>query len=225
VSGRAAELICSEKLGEGIRVLGDVARDPKIVIETKEDFLRFLSAIAPHVDMAESFSQDACRLDERRFPSCVRRHAPNDLPVGEAVDRADFVYEPRFFVECGPQTQIGQARRVTSSLPKWRFMRVVQYIDANLAEPIKLADLAAVAGLSRMYFASQFRMATGLRPHIFLLKRRIQRAQEQMIATTDSLVEIALSVGFQSQAHFTTTFRKLVGQTPYRWRRERHISA
>ena len=187
--------------------------------------MRVLSAIAPHVDMAAAFSQDVCLLDERRFPSCVRGHAQNDLSVSEAVKRAHFVSEPRSFMKCAPEAQISQAKRVTSSLPKWRFTRVVQYIDANLAEPIKLADLAAVAGLSRMYFASQFRMATGLRPHIYLLKKRIQRAQEQMIATTDPLVEISLSVGFQSQAHFTTTFRKLVGQTPYRWRRERHISA
>ena len=59
-----------------------------------------------------------------------------------------------------------------------RLKRVLQYVDENLAGKITLQHLAAVAGLSRMHFAAQFRAAVGMRPHDFLLKRRIERAQE-----------------------------------------------
>jgi AraC family transcriptional regulator len=103
-------------------------------------------------------------------------------------------------------------------LQKWRLRRVVEYVDNHFAAKISLADLAAVAGLSRMHFASQFRAATGLRPHEYLLKRRILRAEELLRDSTTTIVEIALTVGFQTQAHFTTVFKRFVGSTPRHWR-------
>jgi len=99
-------------------------------------------------------------------------------------------------------------------------MRVVTYIETNIGGRITLANLAATAGLSRMYFAKQFRATTGMRPHDFVLRKRIARAQQMLAATSDTLVDIALSVGFQTQAHFTTVFKKFAGNTPYQFRRE-----
>jgi AraC family transcriptional regulator len=116
-----------------------------------------------------------------------------------------------------PQTE---ERRAASALPKWRLMRVLKYIDAHIGESISLANLAAAAGLSRMYFAKQFRAATGMRPHDYVLRKRIERAQQMLAAKPAALVDIALSVGFQTQAHFTTVFKKFVGNTPCQWRRE-----
>ena len=110
-------------------------------------------------------------------------------------------------------------RSALPGLSHRRLMRVLAYIDANIGGSITLANLAAAAGLSRMYFARQFRAATGVRPHEFVLRRRIERAQQLLTATSDALVDIALSVGFQTQAHFTTVFKKIVGNTPRQWRR------
>jgi AraC-like DNA-binding protein len=103
-------------------------------------------------------------------------------------------------------------------LVRWRLKRVTDYVDSNFAEPLRLADLARCAGLSRMHFAAQFRAATGLRPHEYVLRRRIERARELLRDPSVPLVEVALSVGFQTQAHFSTVFRQLVGETPGRWR-------
>jgi AraC family transcriptional regulator len=113
---------------------------------------------------------------------------------------------------------LGRPRQNISPLPKWRLRRVVDYIDANLDERVSLADLAGVAGLSRMHFASQFRAATGCRPHEYLLARRIDRAKALISGGNMPLVEVALSVGFQAQAHFSTVFRHFAGDTPARWR-------
>ncbi|MGX1320080.1 AraC family transcriptional regulator [Bradyrhizobium sp. USDA 377] len=112
----------------------------------------------------------------------------------------------------------GQACRTVRSLQKWRLKRVMQYIDDNLDAKVTLQHLAAVAGLSRMHFAAQFRAAVGMRPHDYLLKRRIERAQELLLRADASLVDIALTVGFQTQAHFTTVFKRFAGDTPYQWR-------
>jgi AraC family transcriptional regulator len=105
-----------------------------------------------------------------------------------------------------------------SALSKWRLKRAKEYMEANLAEPISLADIAASSGLSRMHFAAQFRAATGLRPHEYLLQRRIERARELLLTSRLQLVEIAFEVGFKTQAHFTTVFARFVGETPNVWR-------
>jgi AraC-like DNA-binding protein len=113
--------------------------------------------------------------------------------------------------------------RPIQGLQKWRLKRVIDYIDADMSSKINSRDLAAIAGLSRMHFASQFRVATGLRPHEFLLQRRIRRAAELMRDTTMPIMEIALSVGFQTQAHFTTVFKQFTGCTPRSWRVGNHM--
>lgn len=110
------------------------------------------------------------------------------------------------------------AGQTKAALPKWRLKRVVDYVDARLARRITLADMAASTGLTRMHFAAQFRLATGIRPHEYVLRRRIERAQELLRQSDRTLVDVALSVGFQTQAHFTTVFKRFAGQTPQRWR-------
>jgi len=110
------------------------------------------------------------------------------------------------------------ARRRPGPLQKWRLKRVVEFIDGHIGDPIRLPDLAAAAGLTRMHFAAQFRATFGVRPHDYVLRRRIDRACELLCNPDLALVEVALSVGFQTQAHFTTVFRELIGETPHRWR-------
>lgn len=105
------------------------------------------------------------------------------------------------------------------ALPRWRLKRVLEYVNAHLDEALSLADLAALAGLSRMHFAAQFRAATGYRPHEYLLYQRVERAKLMLSGTDMPLVQVALSVGFQTQPHFSTVFKRLTGQSPARWRR------
>src|SRR5271170_2454955 len=109
-------------------------------------------------------------------------------------------------------------RLASGGLTKWRLRRVLTYIDQHICEPTTLATLAEVAGLSKMYFAAQFRIASGCRPHECILRKRIQHAQQMLLDTAEPPVSIALAVGFQSHAHFSTVFRRFVGLSPYQWR-------
>jgi AraC family transcriptional regulator len=106
----------------------------------------------------------------------------------------------------------------STSLQTWRLKRAYQYVDANLDKPIRLAGLAKAAGLSPMHFAAQFRAPTGLRPSDYVARRRVQHAKSMLRDSDDTIVTIALNVGYQTQAHFTTVFKHLVGLTPHRWR-------
>jgi AraC family transcriptional regulator len=103
-------------------------------------------------------------------------------------------------------------------LAPWRLTRVVEFIDTHLTEPISLSEISAVSGLTKMHFAAQFRLSTGLRPHEFLVRRRIERAQDLLASTDATVVRIAIDVGFQSPAHFATVFKRFVGDSPTRWR-------
>jgi AraC family transcriptional regulator len=81
-----------------------------------------------------------------------------------------------------------------------------------------LFELAKVAGLSRMHFAAQFRAATGYRLREYLLHQRIERAKSLLSNSETALAEVALTVGFCTQAHFSTVFKRMTGDTPARWR-------
>lgn len=104
------------------------------------------------------------------------------------------------------------------ALVRWRLKRAIDYMENHIADPITLPDVATAVGLTRMHFAAQFRAATGLRPREFFLRKRIEHAKRLLLESADPLVEIALVTGFQTQAHFTTVFKRFVGSTPHQWR-------
>jgi len=144
----------------------------------------------------------------------------DDVDGGVGTAYADFV-GLAIVVRLLANHQVGSApaaRMRRQGLAKWRLERVADYLDANLAAPIGLADLAAAAGLSHMHFAAQFRAATGLRPHQYLLRQRIERAQAILASSRMSLSDVAAAVGFRTQAHFTTVFGRFVGETHGVWR-------
>ncbi len=118
--------------------------------------------------------------------------------------------------------KILEKKRSAPAMQKWRLIRVLKYIDASISDRLSLTDLATIAGISRMYFAGQFRAATGVRPHDYVQRRRIEHAQQLLLTSGRPLSEIAQSVGFQTQSHFTTTFKRFVGSTPYRWRQSQN---
>jgi AraC-like DNA-binding protein len=118
-------------------------------------------------------------------------------------------------------TAVGPRGRRLTRLQHWRLRRVYEYVEHNLGGQLMLADLAAVAGLSRMHFAAQFRVASGMNPHSYVTHRRILRAKTMLSQTSTPIVEVALGVGFKTQAHFTTVFKHFVGHTPRQWRRLR----
>jgi AraC family transcriptional regulator len=96
---------------------------------------------------------------------------------------------------------------------------MLDFIDANLAEPLRLEALAARASVSRAHFARRFRQLTGLSPHRYLTQRRIEKAKALLRDTRRDLADIALDVGFGNQSHFTQVFHQLTGKTPSQWRR------
>lgn len=123
----------------------------------------------------------------------------------------------------GPETHQGKpsSAAVATSLQLWRLQRVILYIESHLGDQVTLLDLSKEAGFSPMHFASQFRKATGVRPHDYVLRRKVEEAQVLLLTSNTSIVQIALAFGFLSQAHFTTVFKRFVGTPPLHWQQTR----
>ncbi|MHC2518955.1 helix-turn-helix domain-containing protein [Bradyrhizobium diazoefficiens] len=117
-----------------------------------------------------------------------------------------------------PDRSPAQIRR----LADWRLRRVTEYVDANLTNSIQLAELSSLVGLSRPYFSAQFRATMGMPPHSYILHRKILRAQELLLNPGHAVVDVAVLLGFSSQAHFTTTFKRIVGISPEAWRKQQN---
>ncbi len=92
--------------------------------------------------------------------------------------------------------------------------RVLEYIDAHLGTDLALDHLAQAAGMNLFAFVRHFKQRTGLPPHQYVLRRRIERARSLLADTDLAIVEIALRCGFGDQSSFTTAFRRRTTLTP-----------
>lgn len=100
-----------------------------------------------------------------------------------------------------------------------KLKRVVEFIEANFHEQIRLVDLAGAAGLSPNHFLRVFKRATGDTPYQYLRARRLEHARHLLTKGSTSLAQLALDCGFANQAHFTAAFSREFGVPPGRYRR------
>jgi AraC family transcriptional regulator len=111
------------------------------------------------------------------------------------------------------------ARGPDGALPRERLRAVIAYIEDHLDARPTLAQLAAVAHLSPYHFARQFKAATGLPPHQYVILRRLERAKHLLQCGGEhSLAEIAACAGFSDQSQFSRQFKRVVGVTPGQFR-------
>jgi RpiB/LacA/LacB family sugar-phosphate isomerase len=114
---------------------------------------------------------------------------------------------------------------VIGGLPPRRLQRVFSHIRENLARDLSVTELAQTVGMSQYYFSKLFKMSTGTTPHQYVMRQRVERAQEVLRETQTPLAELATTVGFQTQSHFTSVFRRLVGATPKHYREMHQASS
>ena len=111
------------------------------------------------------------------------------------------------------------------ALPRGKLRAVVEYIEDHLDDSLTLEQMAAAIHLSAYHFARQFKAATGLPPHRYVIGRRVERAQQLLNPDRDlSLAEVAARVGFSDQSQFSHHFKRAVGVTPRHFRRSAGIA-
>ncbi len=91
--------------------------------------------------------------------------------------------------------------------------RARTFLEEHFVENVSLEQLAAYVDISPFHLLRMFRNTVGLPPHTYLTQLRVNHAR-QLLLTPLSLTEVALSVGFTDQSHFTRHFKRIVGVTP-----------
>lgn len=112
-------------------------------------------------------------------------------------------------------------QKFRGGLTSRRLRRAAEFINEHLGQDLTLADIAESAGLSQYHFARAFKQTTGFTPQQYVTEQRVERAKHLLTASDLPLVEVAASVGFKNQSHFTTLFRRFTHITPKAWRETR----
>jgi AraC family transcriptional regulator len=108
---------------------------------------------------------------------------------------------------------------IRGGLAAWQQRTVTSYIQEHLAEPVPLATLAELAGLSTYHFCRAFKQSFGVPPHRYHTSQRIERAKALLAKPAFSVTDIGLIIGFSETSSFTAAFRKATGLTPTAYHR------
>jgi transcriptional regulator GlxA family with amidase domain len=119
------------------------------------------------------------------------------------------------------QTTLRQIRKLVGPITEHHFeiQRAVELMHAHFGEKLSVPDLAKNVNCSESYFSRLFKQETGTAPAEYIIKIRIDKAKKLLSSTAKNATEIALKCGFASTAHFSGTFRKLVGVSPLQYRK------
>jgi AraC-like DNA-binding protein len=104
-----------------------------------------------------------------------------------------------------------------------RFKPVLDRIQANLAEPPSIPDLARLIHLNPSYFTRLFTEFFGVPPVRYILNERIRQAQLLLWQTHRTLDDIAGSLGFSDGFHLSKAFKKITGRSPALYRTQLHL--
>jgi AraC family transcriptional regulator len=110
------------------------------------------------------------------------------------------------------------ARR-RGGLAAWQQKRIIEFMEAHLAEHVSLSTLAGLARLSPYHFVRSFKQSFGEPPHRYWAARRMDRAKTLLANPRPSVTEIAFDLGFSTTSAFSAAFHRVVGETPTDYRR------
>jgi AraC-like DNA-binding protein len=99
-----------------------------------------------------------------------------------------------------------------------RVRATIAHMRQHFATPLRIETLASMADLSTSQYAVRFRELTGDSPKNYLMRLRIHRATQLLDTTSDSISEVARSVGYDDPLYFSRAFRRLHEVSPSGYR-------
>ncbi|NLW39527.1 MAG: helix-turn-helix transcriptional regulator [Tissierellia bacterium] len=107
---------------------------------------------------------------------------------------------------------------VGGKIHNYHVIRAIDYIKKNYDKPLSLDGMAKYLGLNKSYFSHLFKKETGKTYSQFVNQIRVEKSKELIVSTNLSLLDIALSVGYNNQNYYNMAFKKITGLTPLRYR-------
>ncbi|MEP0264588.1 AraC family transcriptional regulator [Dokdonia sp.] len=130
-----------------------------------------------------------------------------------------FIHTLRAYIEKNKSTS-----GFIAAIQDVRISRVLKEIHSFPENDWQLEQLAQIAGMSRTSFANRFKSLLGETPFNYLTQWRIIQAKELLAENSLSVGEVALQVGYKSEAAFNRVFKKRVEQTPLKFRQNVLVS-
>lgn len=177
--------------------------------------LETLAENYPTLDVTKSIYE----IDGNRF-TCSGGTAPLDLMLGFIADDfgrdlaaqvADQMLHHSARASTGPQ-RLALSERTGVRHPG--LLDVIAAMEANLENPLSLADLSERAGLSLRQLERLFASQIGERPAAYYRTLRLNRARQLVRQTGLSMLEVAVATGFSSAPHFAREYRRAFGKAP-----------
>ncbi|WP_276906225.1 AraC family transcriptional regulator [Faecalibaculum rodentium] len=159
-----------------------------------------------------------------------RSHTPQqrELMVQEMLYLIQHMKEPTlhlighlflFFSAFVESTRRWQPRK-SAKMADFYIREAITFIEQNYTRDFSIEDIAATLGIDRGYFGKLFKRATGQSPQQFLIQYRLIKAANLLKTTELSIREVANSVGYENQLHFSRAFRKMYEMSPREYKKE-----
>jgi AraC family transcriptional regulator len=110
-------------------------------------------------------------------------------------------------------------REYGDGLSRQKLRLAIDYMQAHLGEDLSLSAIAEELGMSQYYFCHLFKRSTGISPHQFLIRQRVEQAKILLKQRDRTVTSISLECGFASSSHFAKCFRQLTGLNPKEFRK------
>jgi AraC family transcriptional regulator len=134
----------------------------------------------------------------------------------EGIGQAVAIHLARKYAEL-----IKAPRSGSPSLPGYKLIQITDWMREHISEDPSLEQLAALAGLSKFHFHRLFKKAVGESPSHHHLNMRMHEAKRLLRETKQSIVEVALDLGYANPSHFAQIFRRETGLSPSDYRQQR----
>jgi AraC-like DNA-binding protein len=217
-------------LQAGQTTIHDLRREPLALMDKPVHSLLFYLPCAALDALADQ--ANVPRVSELRYEpglgicdETIRHIGLTLLPALRTPDRASRLFTDHLTLALAThaaQSYGGMqtiSRPLKGGLAPWQENRSKEMIAGDLAGATPLREIAEACGLSVSHFSRAFRKSTGLAPHAWLIRTRVESAKSMLRKKDASLLAIARDCGFADQSHFARAFKHRVGLSPGAWRK------
>jgi len=157
-----------------------------------------------------------------RVQACIQKifDAMYERPMAYEMLTKAYIYESLAcafpLMDFSEEADAGQRCLASTEYVK----QAILYMLENYQQPITITQLAELVNMSVGYFGKLFREMTSYSPIDYLKNLRLSKAADQLIATNEKVLNIALDTGFNNIGYFIRAFSQKYGVTPYQYRKE-----
>ena len=193
----------------------------RCVVYFTQDFLKQFFSASIIEEILKSFKKEVVFFDQndtnvyKLFTKMRSAYAQNDIHF-TAILLAEIL-----FSVCRTNS-VPKRTSEKLSTPSYIIPLAIGYIAQNINDITNVQTVAEHLNISVSYLSALFKDQIGTPIKQYLIKVRINHAVKQLITTNKSITEIAMECGFNSNTHFSNTFKKHIGTNPADYRKRNH---